>query len=72
MGVHLEHRAWLMVLRVGHCVCVEAGTVDRGAVSPLLSPPRSSVICASCRQGGPSWQVTALAWYGWGSPQTPR
>lgn len=39
MGVHLEHRAWLMVLRVGHCVCVEAGTVDRGAVSPLLSLP---------------------------------
>lgn len=42
MGVHGEHPAWLMVLRVGHCVCVEQGQWTEGQCPrscPLLSAP---------------------------------
>lgn len=47
MGVPHGHPAWLMVLRVGHCVCVEAGTVDRGGSVPTPVPPTQ--LCDLCQ-----------------------
>lgn len=47
MGVPHGHPAWLMVLRVGHCVCVEAGTVDRGGSVPTPVPPAQ--LCDLCQ-----------------------